>query len=308
LRLVIGIMRYISLIIALLAPFFMLSAPAADTQVRVNGRVASFESVIVYCKGDTAAAEQISALLPVATPYYNRARTRVEKLYNTLNPAWLCVGAAIFCTLLPSSTALSVLLLIFLAGEFAVRWWLGDYLPLTALTDFASAIALILGCFAIIKAKYRRLLCPLIAILMVCAATWGSHPAVRAANPALISGWLPFHVVLMACAYSLFLISAVSAAVNRVGKRTFICVVAGEICLIVGVLIGSLWAAEAWGSYWSWDPKETAALVTLLIYLAVINCWGRLQHRATLLRVALISAFVAVLFTWLGVSGGLHSY
>lgn len=301
-------MRYISLIFFILLPFLVSSMPAPESQVRVNGRVASFESVVIYCEGDTAAALSISIPISVSTPYYNRARVRAEKLYNTLNPAWICVGAAILCALLPEISVLSLLLMLLLCGEFAVRWWLGDGIPLTGLTDMAGCIAIGLSVLAFCGFGKKRILSLIIAVLMLFVALRGVHPAVRPVNPALQSGWLPFHVAMMAGAYSLFMVSAVCAIAGRVGKRVFRCISAGEICLASGIIIGSLWAADVWGSYWSWDPKETAALVTFLIYLALIFFWRQLHKRAHLMRGIIIAAFIAVLFTWVGVSGGMHSY
>jgi ABC-type transport system involved in cytochrome c biogenesis permease subunit len=76
------------------------------------------------------------------------------------------------------------------------------------------------------------------------------------------------------------------------------------------LLFGALWANVAWGSYWSWDPKETAALVTWLVYAAFLHArvvGGWRGNRAAWL---LVLAFVAVLFTLFGnyFFGGLHSY
>ena len=76
------------------------------------------------------------------------------------------------------------------------------------------------------------------------------------------------------------------------------------------VILGAVWAKVAWGQYWSWDPKETASLVTWLIYggylhARVVRGW-RGQRSAYLL----IIGFAAVLFTYFGnyFFGGLHSY
>jgi len=76
--------------------------------------------------------------------------------------------------------------------------------------------------------------------------------------------------------------------------------------------LGALWAQSAWGRFWSWDPKETWALVTLLLYLGLLHgriagLWGGFG-----LAAGCIFAFQAVLMTWYGVncllSKGLHSY
>ncbi|MCL2316280.1 MAG: cytochrome c biogenesis protein CcsA [Actinomycetia bacterium] len=76
------------------------------------------------------------------------------------------------------------------------------------------------------------------------------------------------------------------------------------------LLFGALWANVAWGKYWSWDPKETAALVTWLIYTAFLHARVVRGWRGTRSSWLLVIAFVAVLFTLFGnyFFGGLHSY
>ncbi|MDE6263867.1 MAG: cytochrome c biogenesis protein CcsA [Paramuribaculum sp.] len=299
-------MRLIKLILFFLLPLGATAVPASGTQVRVNGRVATFESVLGYCGGDTARAVSICDPLPVESPYLSKARINVERFYNAFNPAWICAIAAVACLLLPCSRLILILLLLLLSGEFALRWWLGEGIPLVGVTDVASGISIALGATAVCRPHLRRFACPAIIILMCCVALWGSHPAVRAVNPTLQSAWLPVHVCLMVGAYSLFLVSTIVAAVRVPRRGVFRSLIAGEVFLAAGIAIGSLWAAEAWGSYWSWDPKETAALVTFLVYLALIVLWSKM--RPGFLRAAVICAFVAVVFTWIGVSGGLHSY
>ena len=87
-------------------------------------------------------------------------------------------------------------------------------------------------------------------------------------------------------------------------------VMVGFPFLTLTIVLGAVWANEAWGTYWSWDPKETASLVTWLIYgsylhARVVRGW-RGQRAALLLLVG----FGAVLFTYFGnyFFGGLHSY
>ncbi|MBI4297258.1 MAG: c-type cytochrome biogenesis protein CcsB [Chloroflexi bacterium] len=80
--------------------------------------------------------------------------------------------------------------------------------------------------------------------------------------------------------------------------------------MVLTLVLGALWANTAWGSYWSWDPKETASLVTTLIYGGYIHARGVAGWRGTRSALLLILGFVAVLFTYFGnyFLGGLHSY
>ena len=87
-------------------------------------------------------------------------------------------------------------------------------------------------------------------------------------------------------------------------------IMVGFPLLAIGIITGAAWADYAWGSYWSWDPKETWSLITWLIYAAFLHARfarGWSGNRAALLSVL---GFCAVLFTYFGVNylPGLHSY
>ena len=81
--------------------------------------------------------------------------------------------------------------------------------------------------------------------------------------------------------------------------------------LTIGIIAGGVWANEAWGSYWSWDPKETWALITWLIYAALLHGRLNIGWRGKRAAVFSIIGFCAILFTFLGVNllvPGLHSF
>jgi cytochrome c-type biogenesis protein CcsB len=85
----------------------------------------------------------------------------------------------------------------------------------------------------------------------------------------------------------------------------------GFLLLTIGIITGAVWANYAWGSYWSWDPKETWSLITWFMYAAFIH--ARLTRGWHGRKTAILSiiGFAAVLFTFLGVNfllSGLHSY
>ena len=90
------------------------------------------------------------------------------------------------------------------------------------------------------------------------------------------------------------------------------CVAIGFPLLTFGIITGGLWANAAWGSYWSWDPKESMALVTWLSYAAYIHLRINREVSAEKLAVVSIAGLVLVLLTYLGFNslgfGGLHSY
>ena len=80
--------------------------------------------------------------------------------------------------------------------------------------------------------------------------------------------------------------------------------------LTIMIILGSIWANIAWGRYWSWDPKETAALVTWLIYGAYLHARVVRDWRGAKSAWLLVAGFLAILFTYFGnlFFGGLHAY
>jgi cytochrome c-type biogenesis protein CcsB len=84
----------------------------------------------------------------------------------------------------------------------------------------------------------------------------------------------------------------------------------GFIFLSLGIITGAVWANFAWGSYWSWDPKETWSLITWLIYAALLHARLVRGWRGKGIAIMAIAGFVSVLFTYLGVNylDSLHSY
>jgi cytochrome c-type biogenesis protein CcsB len=152
--------------------------------------------------------------------------------------------------------------------------------------------------------------------------------------PALQSNWLTIHVVTCFMGYASFAISF-GCGLIRLLKNTgksgeekqsglrgklptpaildtliYQSTALGFVFLTVGIMTGSIWAHYAWGSYWSWDPKETWSLITWLIYAIMLH--SRYVRGWQGKRMALLSivGFACVLFTYLGVNylPGLHSY
>jgi ABC-type transport system involved in cytochrome c biogenesis permease subunit len=79
----------------------------------------------------------------------------------------------------------------------------------------------------------------------------------------------------------------------------------------VGILLGAYWADHAWGRWWAWDPKETWALITWIVYLIVIHLRFAVQRRALVTAWLSIVGFFVMLWTYWGVNlllAGLHSY
>ena len=152
--------------------------------------------------------------------------------------------------------------------------------------------------------------------------------------PALKSNWLIAHVVTCFLGYAAFAISCGISIMYLVKKNqtsqapdrgpaallpdlkqldafNYQMIFFGFLWLSLGIITGSVWANSAWGTYWSWDPKETWSLITWLIYAALLHARTIKGWRGN--RVAWLSllGFGCVLFTYFGVNfllSGLHSY
>ena len=145
-------------------------------------------------------------------------------------------------------------------------------------------------------------------------------------SPTLSQTWLlNLHVSCAIIAYGLFALGFVCGVLYLAGRRITASLIptpdtldrlgyrstsAGFCFMTVVIIVGSIWAEIAWGSYWSWDPKETAALVTWLVYGGYLVTRLALGWRDSRSSWFLVIGFMAVLVTFFGnyFFGGLHSY
>ncbi|MBN2332868.1 MAG: c-type cytochrome biogenesis protein CcsB [Deltaproteobacteria bacterium] len=152
--------------------------------------------------------------------------------------------------------------------------------------------------------------------------------------PALQSNWLISHVVTCFLGYAAFAVSCGVSITYIMKKRheegagktgllasfpsslilddlVYKTIAIGFPLLTIGIVTGAAWANYAWGTYWSWDPKETWSLITWFIYAAFLHARFTRGWRGVKAAMLSIVGFVAVLFTYLGVNlllSGLHSY
>jgi cytochrome c-type biogenesis protein CcsB len=166
----------------------------------------------------------------------------------------------------------------------------------------------------------------LLAVLTLAyASTYESD--IKPLMPALRSNWLTVHVFTCFLGYGGFGVAALASVgyliAARAGSKVRVETVAafdtataktisfGFLFLTVGIISGAVWANSAWGTYWSWDPKETWSLITWFIYAVFLHC--RFMRGWKGQRAAWISVigFASVIFTYYGVNfllSGLHSY
>jgi cytochrome c-type biogenesis protein CcsB len=157
-------------------------------------------------------------------------------------------------------------------------------------------------------------------------------PEITPLVPVLKSYWLIVHVAIITASYGFLGISALLGLLNLIlmvfrnpknlNRINYtikelvniiqIALIVGLLMLTVGSFLGGVWANESWGRYWGWDPKETWALVTVLVYTFITH-----MHRIPGMRgsfamsAAALVGFSSVLMTYFGVNyylSGLHSY
>jgi cytochrome c-type biogenesis protein CcsB len=151
-------------------------------------------------------------------------------------------------------------------------------------------------------------------------------PAIKPLVPALKSNWLIAHVITCFLGYAAFGVSAALSVMYLVTGQERVpasdravtlddliyqTVVVGFILLTAGIVTGSIWANSAWGTYWSWDPKETWSLITWLVYAAMLHSRFMRGWQGRRLAWFSLVGFACVLFTYFGVNfllSGLHSY
>ncbi|MGA7356992.1 MAG: c-type cytochrome biogenesis protein CcsB [Candidatus Cybelea sp.] len=180
----------------------------------------------------------------------------------------------------------------------------------------------------------------LAAIFLAYGVTWyeGTMPPV----PSLQSYWAKIHVPIVVSSYAAFLVAFVFSCiyllkfyaqrgVTETGESAgpvarwlgalpslpqldvivYRAVAIGLPLISIGIITGAMWAKEAWGAYWQWDPKETAALFSWIIYLAYMHLHTRHAWRGLRTSWVSVIGFVSIIFCYLGVNiwiSGLHSY
>lgn len=196
-----------------------------------------------------------------------------------------------------------------------------------SLVFFAAVIALLLFIYRL-RAKDKTIPfitfgATIVAVALLAVASSPIAPKdIAPPIPALQSYWLVLHVTLSFIGESFFVVACVCSIYylaskdqerkKRLDRLTYTAIAIGYPIFTAGALIfGAVWAQSAWGSYWSWDPKETWALITWLVYTAYLHTRFVKRFRGKVSAVLSIVGFTFTMFTFFGVNyllAGLHSY
>lgn len=216
-----------------------------------------------------------------------------------------------------------------------VRWFLSGHAPWSNGYEaivFISSVGVLSG---LILYRNRNAFIPasgaLVAMIMMGFAHGGAmlDPQITPLAPVLKSYWLMVHVGIITSSYGFFGLSAVIAIIaltlislkpnkkikHSIKEITIVSEMAltiGVFTLTIGTFLGGMWANESWGRYWSWDPKETWAFISVIVYAIVLHMRlvPGLRGRWAF-NVGSLWAIWSIIMTYFGVNyylAGLHSY
>ena len=210
------------------------------------------------------------------------------------------------------------LLGILIFGAFIVGLWIGqERPPLRTMGEtrlWYSFFLSLIGYITYKHWKYNWILGFSMLVACVFVIINIVKPEIHSTNlmPALQSYWFVPHVTVYILSYSMLGAATIAAVMQLVklnknkadeGLYDFMdnIVYVGFGFLMLGLLMGALWAKEAWGHYWSWDPKETWAFVTCAAYLIYIHMRLQSKHPKFTLWMLPV-AFILLMITWIGVN------
>ena len=214
-----------------------------------------------------------------------------------------------------------------------LRWYVSGHAPWTNGYEsmiYISWISIFAG-LAFARATFLALslACILSSItLMVAHLNW-LDPEIGNLVPVLKSYWLSIHVSVIAGSYGFFGLSAligfislilitirgqssnIAFSISYCRQMNELAMLTGLMMLLIGNMMGSVWANESWGRYWSWDAKEVWTLISILVYTFIIHLKYLKLDNDLVFSALSVCAFYSILMTYFGVNyylSGLHSY
>ena len=180
------------------------------------------------------------------------------------------------------------------------RLWYSFFLPVAGIIVYSRW-----------KYKWILIFSTILSLVFICVNLFKPEIHDKTLMPALQSPWFAPHVIVYMFAYAVLGASAVMAVYVLFfskGKNeteleiTDNLVYVGLAFMTFGMLFGALWAKEAWGHYWSWDPKETWAAITWFAYLVYIHYRQLPNHKPRLALMSLIISFALLQMCWWGIN------
>jgi len=250
---------------------------------------------------------------------------------------YFVASALQFSAIVFKKDVLKKLALIVLAVSVAIhtayivaRGIVAGRVPMSNQFEFANAFAwgvAVLGLFFRLRYKdtmqWMVTLCAPIAFLIISYAAQQPRE-IAELMPALRSSWFVLHIGSAVFSYAAFAIAAAIGIrylalekketekhLKELDSLAYKLVSFGFLMLTIVILTGCIWAEQAWGTFWTWDPKEVWALITWIVYAIFLHQRVRMNWRGHRMAIFAIAAFIFVMFTFVGVNtlmSGLHSY
>jgi cytochrome c-type biogenesis protein CcsB len=216
------------------------------------------------------------------------------------------------------------------------RWYISGHAPMSNGYEsmiFVAWVTVLAGLIFVKRSGYAMALTAILGGLSLMVAGMSNmNPEITNLVPVLKSVWLSIHVAVIMAGYGFLGLASIMGLLNvvvyatlngsnkdrlgevilQVTRVNHLTMIVGLYFMTAGVFLGGVWANESWGRYWGWDPKETWALITVLVYAFVTH-----MHNIPGLRgrfafnLASFLSYGSVLMTYFGVNyflGGMHSY
>ncbi|MFH0757422.1 MAG: cytochrome c biogenesis protein CcsA [Bacteroidota bacterium] len=312
-----------------------------------NGDYATAQSRLTELKNNQLANE---SLLPSHSTMkleikYNRINVfpRLAKFYGVLGVLMMFLQFMIVFRTRKFFRILFTIGIISLTAAFvihtlvlAARWYISGHAPMSNGYEsmiFVSWVTLLAGLIFVGKSGYVMGLTGILAALALMVAGMSNmNPEITNLVPVLKSPWLSIHVAVIMAGYGFLGLASVMGLLNvvlyasltrsnkgriqevirQVSNVNHLTLIVGLYFMTAGVFLGGVWANESWGRYWGWDPKETWALITVLVYAFVTHMHRIPGMRGTFAyNLASFISYSSVMMTYFGVNyflGGMHSY
>ena len=229
-----------------------------------------------------------------------------------------------------------ILALVFAVHTFGMgfRWMISGHAPWSDTYEsllYISWSAVFAGVIFFRKSLLALSAAVIVAgIFMFTAHLTGIDPQITNLVPVLKSYWLTIHVSILTASYGFFGLAAIlgfmtlimfifrtnrphiDETIKTVTAISEIALIVGLAAITIGNFLGGVWANESWGRYWGWDPKETWAYVSIVVYVIVVHLrFVKVLATPFVFATASLLAFSAILMTYFGVNfylSGMHSY
>ena len=254
--------------------------------------------------------------------FYNTLRAQKWPVFLSLTLSLLLCVAMLFWRkpmIRSSLFTFTFLLFAYITLQLALRWWLSGHIPVSNGPETMLFMAWAVLLLTIAGGEIILGFGPLIASFCLLVAMLGGSSEITPLMPVLQSPLLSIHVMTVMCAYALFALLMLigiyafwAPDMERITALSQLLLYPAVFLLTVGIFLGAVWANVSWGCYWSWDPKESWALITLMVYAVPLHAASIPRfRRPRFYHLYMVVAFLTVLITYFGVNyllGGMHSY